>query len=71
MIRADADTMEALANASIGLVVSWAATFLLLPLWGFTPSPTGAAGITGLFFGLSFIRARVLRYVFRRFDDAR
>ena len=53
--------LEALINAGIGLVVSWAATFFVL---GY--SPTQSAAITGMFFGLSFTRAWVIREVFRR-----
>lgn len=60
------DTIEAAANAGIGLLVSWAATYMLLPLWGLHPSASVSAGVTGLFFALSFIRARVLRAIFRR-----
>jgi hypothetical protein len=60
------DTAEALLNATIGLVVSWLATWLLLPLWGLTPSPKASLGITAMFFALSFARARVLRWLFRR-----
>ena len=55
------DAAEALANAVIGLLLSWAVTHWLL---GF--SPTASAGITALFFAMSFTRAFVLRRVFRR-----
>jgi hypothetical protein len=54
--------LEALVNAAIGLVVSWAATFFIL---GY--SPAQSAAITGMFFGLSFTRAWVIRELFRRF----
>ena len=53
--------LEALINAGIGLVVSWTATVLVL---GY--SPTQSAAITGMFFGLSFTRAWVIREIFRR-----
>jgi len=53
---------EALANALIGLCVSWAATLFVL---GY--SPADSAAITAMFFGLSFIRAYVLRLIFKRF----
>lgn len=56
------DAAEALANASIGLLVSWAATWAVL---GY--SPAQSAAITAMFFGLSFTRSYVLRLVFRRF----
>ena len=53
--------LEALINAGIGLVVSWTATVFVL---GY--SPTQSAAITGMFFGLSFTRAWVIREIFRR-----
>ena len=55
------DTLESLCNATIGLVVSWAATFFVL---GYTAS--GSAAVTAMFFALSFARARLLRWLFRR-----
>jgi hypothetical protein len=51
--------LEALANATIGLIVSWAATFFVL---GYTAS--GSAAVTGMFFALSFARSYVLRRIF-------
>lgn len=53
--------MEAFANAGIGLVVSWAATVFVL---GYQPAQ--AAGVTAMFFVLSFARSFVLREIFRR-----
>ena len=55
------DALESLANASIGLLVSWLATWLVL---GYSAS--ASVGVTLLFFGLSFTRAYVLRSIFRR-----
>ena len=60
------DTLEALTNAAVGLCVSWAATYWLLPMWGLTPSLTQSAGITAMFFATSFARSLVLRRIFRR-----
>ena len=54
------DAVEALANAAIGLIVSWLATWLVL---GY--SPASSAGVTAMFFGLSFTRAWVIRGIFR------
>jgi hypothetical protein len=54
---------EALCNATIGLLVSWAATWLVL---GYSPAQSLA--VTGMFFGLSFTRSYALRRIFRRFD---
>lgn len=55
------DAAEALANAGIGLLVSWAATWAVL---GY--SPAQSAAITAMFFSLSFTRAWALRVAFRR-----
>ena len=55
------DAAEALANAAIGLVVSWAATWAVL---GF--SPAQSVGVTAMFFVLSTARQFVLRRLFRR-----
>ena len=54
--------IEALCNALIGLCVSWTATLFVL---GY--SPADSAAITAMFFGISFIRAYVLRLIFKRF----
>jgi len=54
--------LEALTNAVIGLLVSWVATWLVL---GYTPAQSIA--VSAMFFGLSFIRAYVLRIVFARY----
>lgn len=54
--------LEALANAAIGLIVSWAATFFIL---GYSAS--GSAAVTAMFFCLSFARSYALRLIFRRF----
>lgn len=58
------DAIESIANATIGLLVSWAATFWIL---GYTA--TGSIGVTLMFFGLSFTRSWVLRFVFRRYGN--
>ncbi|MCK9544919.1 MAG: hypothetical protein M0R03_23130 [Novosphingobium sp.] len=55
------DAIEALTNAALGLIVSWAATFFVL---GY--SAAGSAAVTMMFFGLSFARAFALRAAFRR-----
>ena len=55
------DALEALTNAVIGLLVSWAATFFVL---GYTPAQSVA--ITAMFFGLSFTRSWAIRAAFRR-----
>ncbi len=55
------DATEAAANAVIGLMVSWAATWAVL---GYSPAESIA--ITAMFFGLSFTRAYILRRIFRK-----
>ncbi len=54
---------EALANAAIGLLISWAATWFIL---GYSPSQSIA--VTLMFVGLSFARSYALRLYFRRRD---
>ncbi|MBS8228346.1 DUF7220 family protein [Vannielia litorea] len=60
--------IEAATNALVGLVMSWAGTYLVLPLWGLHPSIAQSAGITAMFFCLSFARSYVLRLMFRRLE---
>ena len=55
------DLAEVLANAVVGLAVSWAATWAVL---GF--SPAQSVGVTAMFFALSTARQFVLRRLFRR-----
>ena len=57
------DAVEALANAAIGLIVSWLATWLVL---GY--SAASSMGITAMFFGLSFTRSWILRAIFRMLE---
>lgn len=60
----DMTIIEALANAAIGLIVSWAATFFVL---GYTAA--GSVAVTAMFFGLSFARSWALRVLFRRLGN--
>lgn len=55
------DLAEVLANAIVGLAVSWAATWAVL---GF--SPVQSVGVTAMFFAISTARQFVLRRLFRR-----
>lgn len=50
---------EAFANAAIGMLISWSATFFIL---GYSAS--GSTGVTAMFFCLSFVRSYVLRRIF-------
>lgn len=57
------DAAEAMTNAVIGLLVSWAATYFVL---GYSPAQSLA--ITAMFFGLSFTRSWAIRAAFRRWQ---
>ncbi len=59
------DAAEALTNATIGLIASWAVTYWLLPLWGLHPTATASLGITAMYFAISFARSWALRKAFR------
>jgi len=59
------DATEAVTNAVVGLVVSWAFTYYALPFWGLRPSPGDALGVTLAFFCLSAARSFALRRLFR------
>jgi len=58
------DTIEALANALLGLLVSWAASLFVL---GYTAAES--ALVTAMFFFLSFSRAWLLRRLFRKMQS--
>ena len=50
------DSLEALTNATVGLVVSFLAVRYLFPMWGWEATYTQAAGVTGMFWALSVVR---------------
>lgn len=66
-----ASAIEALCNAVVGLFVSWAVTFYALPLWGLTPSASASAGITAMYFAISFARSWVIREAFRKWQEVK
>ncbi len=57
---------ESLTNITIGLLVSWAFTFWLLPLWPLPPSPGQALQISLVFFVISGARSYAIRRAFNR-----
>lgn len=61
-----ASAAEAAANTAIGFVISWAATLIILPLFGLHPSAADGFGITVAFTALSLVRGYVLRRLFNR-----
>lgn len=58
--------LEALTNATLGLIISWAITFYALPLWGLEPSAVQSISITATYFCVSFLRSWAIRAGFRR-----
>lgn len=62
------DSLEALANAAAGLVVSIAAVRFLRAAGVWETMP--ATGVAIIFFGLSYARSRFLRWWFRRMEQA-
>jgi hypothetical protein len=56
--------LEALLNASIGLVVSWTLTAFVL---GYTPSQ--AVSVTMMFFAASFTRSWLIRKAFKAWES--
>lgn len=56
--------LEALCNAVVGLIASYAATFFIL---GYTAS--GSAAVTLMFFTLSFVRSWAIRAAFARWAN--
>ena len=58
--------LEALTNATIGLLVSWGVTYWCLPWWGLQPSAKASLGITAFYFAVSFARSWAIREAFRK-----
>lgn len=57
--------LEAKANAIVGILVSWAFTFWVMPmLFGVQFSAPQATGITVIYFVLSTARAYIIRRIF-------
>lgn len=59
------DATEAIANATIGLLVSVLAVRLLWPLFGWEATGAQSVAVTGLFWALSAARSYLLRRLFR------
>ena len=56
--------IEAATNLAVGMAISWALTFLVLPWWGFEPTPGQAIEITAVYTVASFVRSYAIRRVF-------
>jgi hypothetical protein len=63
------DSLEAIANALLGLAVSTAAVWLLRATGAWETLP--AVWVSAVFFCLSLARSRALRALFRRAERAR
>ncbi|MFW5846411.1 MAG: DUF7220 family protein [Planctomycetota bacterium] len=58
--------LEACANIAIGCSISWTATMLVLPAYGYPVTASHAGGMTLIFTGISLVRSYTLRRVFNR-----
>lgn len=56
--------IEATANVAVGYGVNFCANLLVLPLFGFSPSLSEAAGIGVVFTVISLVRSYALRRAF-------
>lgn len=60
--------LEAGANIAIGCSISWTATMIVLPAYGYPVTASHATGMTAVFTGISLIRSYLLRRLFNRGD---
>lgn len=60
------DTAESAVNMIVGAIINYLAV-----MWLFGVSPVFAAGTTAVFFALSFVRALIIRRIFRRIENGR
>ena len=58
--------IEAVANTSIGLIVSYLVQLLIFPYFGLNVSHSTNIKITLIFFVVSFLRGYILRRVFNK-----
>ena len=65
------DRAEAVANAALGLCISYAAVRLLWPLFGWPVTNGQGWAVTAIFFGLSLARSYALRRLFRAMEARR
>ena len=63
------DGIEATANAVLGLAVSVLAVWAVFPLFGWIVTGPKSLAVSALFFALSWVRAYVLRRLFRRLGN--
>ena len=56
--------VEAVTNVGIGIVVAWAVTFAVFPLFNYEPTVAKSLYISLIFTVVSLVRSYVLRRVF-------
>ena len=59
------DAMEAIANSTIGLVISCVAVWAVFPLFGWHVSAAQSVAVTGMFWALSTVRCYLVRKAFK------
>ena len=62
---------ETAVSTSVGFSVSWAATLVVLPAFGFPATHRQAFGITCIYTVLSLVRGYVVRRAFNRLARSR
>ena len=60
--------LEAVANVLVGCSVSWTATMIVLPAFGYDVTASDAGMMTLVFTGISLARSYLLRRWFNRSD---
>lgn len=58
--------VEALTNIAVGFGISYAATLVVLPMFGFAVTARDAGSMTLVFTGISLARSYTLRRIFNR-----
>lgn len=57
---------ETVTSTAVGFAVSWIATLIVLPWFGFAVTTGPAFGITAIYTALSLVRGYLLRRAFNR-----
>lgn len=63
--------VETSASTAVGFGISWAATLVVLPLFGHQPSVADGFGITVFFTVISLVRGYALRRLFNHLHKER
>lgn len=63
--------LETMVSTAIGFSVSWVATLIVLPWFGFAASGSQAFGITCIYTVLSLVRGYAVRRLFNAFQGGR